>query len=298
MTKNTAPIENVKQMFNETRRQDFIDEESYRNTLAHYTEEVPLYQTNLSAPEINPGGHAHFMKLRAGTLWRIFQLRYTGGDEVAGLVPLMDGVVAGFQQYVEKNDAATDEHYRPPFLMSEFFDSYIQYLHITCAAILLHREDLLPGILGWNAGTDFDGVDAVLEELFKFYFPDRPDLDQWLWDQPYRLLLDAIDDPVPDERAKLMKKFVKRWYPALRGKAGFWGKHEEIEPDFSPYTGYWNMCAAAFTYLYDIDDTSYRDEITYPKDLIDYARSKPRRPVSQENGDPIFTSPGRPIVPT
>jgi hypothetical protein len=156
---------------------------------------------------------------------------------------------------------------------------------------------LLPAILEWNAGTTLDGADAVLEELFKFYFPDRPDLDQWLWDQPYRLLLDAIDDPVPEERAKLMKKFVKRWYPALRGKAGFWGKHEEIEPDFSPYTGYWNMCAAAFTYLYDIDDTSYRDEITYPKDLVDYARSKPRRPVSQENCGQILRVLGGQICP-
>lgn len=35
------------------------------------------------------------------------------------------------------------------------------------------------------------------------------------------------------------------------------------------------MCAAAFTYLYDIDDASYRAETVYPKDLVDYARGMP-----------------------
>ena len=63
----------------------------------------------------------------------------------------------------------------------------------------------------------------------------------------------------------------------MKGKVHFWGKHEKIKPEFTPYLGYWAMCAGAFTYLYDIDDSSYRDELVYPKDLVDYARSIPRK---------------------
>jgi len=90
------------------------------------------------------------------------------------------------------------------------------------------------------------------------------------------LLLEAIDEPDRKAQRQHMKKYVKKWYPAMKGRAHFWGMHEEITPEFSPYVGYWAMCAAAFTYLYDIDDSSYRDEPMYPKDLVDYARSKPR----------------------
>jgi hypothetical protein len=274
--------------FESTRRQHFIDAESYRNTLDHYKTEIPLYQENLARPETYPGDHAYFIRMRAMDHWVSLQLRYTGGEPISELAPLLDGIVSAYGEYVEKTHDATDEYYRPPFLLSEFFDQYTEYLHIVCVALLMHREDLLPIILAWNEGTDFDGVDAVIEELFKFYFPDRPDLDAWLWDKPYKPLLDTIDEPDPRERPSLMEKFVKSWYPSMKGIAGFWGKHEEIKPDFSPYSGYWNMCAAAFTYLYDIDDSSYRDEITYPKDLVDYARSMPRRPVSCENGEQIL----------
>ena len=35
---------------------------------------------------------------------------------------------------------------------------------------------------------------------------------------------------------------------------------------------YW---APIDTYLYDIDDSAYRDELVYPKDLVDYARKSP-----------------------
>jgi hypothetical protein len=276
------------QSFESTRRQDFIDAESYRNTLAHYHKEIPLYQENLAEPEVHPGAHAEFLHMRATDHWTLLQLRYTGGEPIEELTPLFDGIASSYSEYVDKINEVTDERYYPPFLMSQFFDEYAEYLHILCVTILLHREDLLPAVLGWNDGTDFDGADAVIEELFKFYFPDRPDVDEWLWDKPYKPLLDTIDEPDPRERPRLMKKFVKNWYPSMKGIAAFWGGHEEIKPDFSPYSGYWNMCAAAFTYLYDIDDSSYRDEITYPKDLVDYARSMPRRPVSREDGEQIL----------
>lgn len=278
--------------FDNKRRQKYIDEQSYRNTLNHYRTEIPLYQENLQTPETYPGDHAQFMYLRALDMWSSLQLRYTGGDSIEELRRYFGEVIDAYQAFVDKGDEADDEHYRPPFLMADFFDTYVEYLHIVCAAILLHREDLLPTILNWNEGTDFGGIDAVLEELFKFYFPDRPDLDSWLWSKPYSLLLDAIDEPDAAARPQLMKTYVKKWYPSMKGNAAFYGKHEEIEPDFSPYVGYWALCAAAFSYLYDIDDKTYRDEIVYPKDLVDYARSVPRQPALLQSGDQMLRVPG------
>jgi hypothetical protein len=274
--------------FNEIRRQNFIDEESFRNTIQHFANEEAEYPRRLQSPETHPGTHARLLEFRADDLWRTIQLRYTAGDEPAVLAPLLGEVVARFQAYVDKNNEASDEDYVPPFRMLDSIDTYITYLHLVSVCILLHREDLLPTILSWNEGTDYEGVDAVLEELFKFYIPDRPVLDEWLWDQPYRLLLEAIDAPAPGDRAKLMKKYVKKWYPSMKGQASFWGKHTEITPEFSPYVGYWAMCAAAFTYLYDIDDTSYREEEVYPKDLVDYARSIRRRSLTLKGREVVL----------
>lgn len=82
-----------------------------------------------------------------------------------------------------------------------------------------------------------------------------------------------------------MKKYVSSWYRAMKGRAAFWGAHEKIEPEFSPYSGYWAMCSGAFTYLYNIDDSSYRDEIVYPRDLVDFARSVPRNAVIDRDNE-------------
>ncbi|KQW89061.1 hypothetical protein ASC94_21585 [Massilia sp. Root418] len=70
----------------------------------------------------------------------------------------------------------------------------------------------------------------------------------------------------------------------MKGLAHFWGKHERMKPEYSSYVGYWAFCAAAFTYLYDLDDSTYRDELVYPKDLVDYARSVPRQLVTLNDG--------------
>ena len=48
------------------------------------------------------------------------------------------------------------------------------------------------------------------------------------------------------------------------------------------------MCAGAFTYLLDVDDASYRGEEVYPKDMVDYARSMPRRSVKLGDGAEIL----------
>ena len=179
--------------------------------------------------------------------------------------------------------------------MNDLIDTYVDYLSLVSTAILLRREDLVGRICALNEGTDFDEVDAVLEELFKFYIPDRPDLDQRLWDKPYRKLLDAIDSDNAAEMAAEMKTYVKTWYADMKGQAIFWGKHEKIKPEFTPYNGYWAMCAGAFTYLYNIDDASYRNEMVYPKDLVDYARSIPSNDATQQtNTKPLRVTGGEP----
>lgn len=263
--------------FRDRRRQIFLDEESYRNTIARLEAETggPL------VPGLSQEDLCRNLRARAFDSWVIFKLKYTAGESLTELANSLDHVIVSYELYVESLRALPDSQYHPPFVMNDLIDTYVRYLNIVSVAILLRREDLVGRICALNEGSDFDRADAVLEELFKFFLPDRPELDHWLWEKPYRKLLDAIDSETPDEMRVQMELYVKGWYADMKGQAHFWGQHEKIKPEFTPYDGYWAMCAAAFTYLYDIDDSSYRNEMVYPKDLADYARSIPRNDTKQ-----------------
>ena len=264
--------------FNNRRRQIYLDEESYRNTVAQLIAENSVE----SSPGLAPVDACRDLQLNAIDKWAIFQLKYTAGESLTDLANTFDEIVVAYERWVAALNDLPDDDYYPPFVMNDLIDTYVDYLNLVSVAILLRREDLVGRVCALNEGTDFDEVDDVLEELFKFYLPDRPDLDQWLWNKPYRKLLDAIDSDNAAEMAAEMKNYVKTWYAGMKGQAIFWGKHEKIKPEFTPYLGYWAMCAAAFTYLYNIDDSSYRNETVYPKDLVDYARSIPRNDDTQQ----------------
>jgi len=267
-------------------RQPYLDEQSYANTLAHFEKDYEFLSEKLQGAE-SPQVRASALSSRAFRHWYTFQLRLTAGGSLDDLAEYLTQVVAAFEQWIEALDAVSESVYDPPFALDDVIDTYVDYLNLLSSAVLLHREDLIPRICALNEGTDYDKSDAVIEDLLGYYLPDRPALDGWYW-KGYTPLLEAIDQETPADRAKGMAKFVKGWYKSMKGVAHFWGKHEKIEPDFTPYFGYWAMCAAAFTYLYDIDDSKYRDELVYPKDMIDYARSKARQPVKLVDGSTVL----------
>lgn len=267
-----------------SKRQPYLDWAAYEGTLKRFAEDEKILQQTMQEHAGNSYELSLDLKIRAGQKWFKFQLDYTAGKSITELSLQLSGVVEAYEEYVGELSRVSDEQYFTPFALDDLIDVYVDYVNLLSVAVLLHREDLISRIYSLIEGTDYDGDDAVIEELLYFFLPDRPSLDQWIWDKPYGLLLQAIDEPDNLARAKIMKKYVKGWYPAMKGQAIFWGKHEKISPDFSPYKGYWAMCAAAFTYLYGLDDSGYRDELVFPKDLMDFARSTPRNPVIDSHG--------------
>lgn len=268
--------------FNRRRRQPYISETAFVNTLASYDEDYVILGEKLAEHAGDPFQRSLDLRVIATNRWFAFRLKYTAGVDPSELALELEDVVVAFERYSDEVEKIPEERYFSPFPLDDAIDEYVDYLSLLSVSLLLHREDLVLRISVLIFGTDYDGEDAVIEELNNFFIPDRPQLDHWIWEKPYRLLLDAIDAPEPAERAECMKSYVKRWYRDMKGQAHFWGKHQQSEDSFSPYCGYWAMCAGAFSYLYDIDDSSYREELVYPKDLVDFARSIPRQPV--DNG--------------
>lgn len=215
------------QDFTAKRRQVYLDEDSYRNTIAQLNAETggPLI------PGLSREDLGRNLRARAFDSWVMFKLKYTAGEKLTALANSLDHIVISYELYVDALNNLPDSQYHPPFIMNDLIDTYVRYLNMISVAILLRREDLIGRICALNEGTDFDGVDAVIEELLKFFLPDRSELDYWLWEEPYRKLLDAIDSDTPDEMRSEMKLYVKSWYADMKGQAHFWGKHEKIKPE-------------------------------------------------------------------
>ena len=264
--------------FYAVRRQDYLDEESYANTLTQIAADKANFQAALTIPDATPHGLVTARMMIASYDWFVFQLKFTAGEPVEMLANLLDGVIVSFEDYARELKSAPNPYERAAFNLADSIDDYVDYLNLLSALVLLRRSDLLPRAAGLLEGTIVGGQDVIVEDILKFFITGRPAPDESYWGKPYQILIDAIDAESRKEAARKMTQYVKKWYPAMKGQASFWGKHEQIVPEFTPYSGYWAMCAAAFTYLYDIDDTGYCDELVYPKDLVSYARSLPGNP--------------------
>lgn len=258
--------------FNEQRRQSFLDETSFNNTMKAFEHDYAVIAQALSDDTETATGKAELLAMRAQRLWSTFQLRYTAGKDLSELASTLTNVVEAYEAAASALQDVPENEYYPPFLLDAMVDNYVDYVNLLAAAVLLHRDDLIPRICALNEGTNYDKSDAVIEHLLGFYLPDRPTVDGLYW-KAYAPLLSAIRQTSPAGRQMSMNGYVKGWYKSMKGVAHFWGKHEQVRPDYSPYDGYWAMCAAATTYLYDIDDKTYRHELVYPRALIDYARS-------------------------
>ncbi|MCP1445681.1 hypothetical protein J3D54_004813 [Pseudomonas sp. GGS8] len=113
------------------------------------------------------------------------------------------------------------------------------------------------------------GDDTLYEDLLKKVLPDRHDVDEWYYDV-YTPLIQAIYSDSKEEASKLLKKYCQRWYPAFE-QAPWHDTH--LQGEHGIYVGYWAFEAGAIAFLYGIDDNTI-DHMVYPKDLVEYARSR------------------------
>ncbi|UXY17237.1 PoNi-like cognate immunity protein [Chitiniphilus purpureus] len=152
---------------------------------------------------------------------------------------------------------------RVPHLDLYDFD-YSRANQLVCMGLLLGHSDLMPRLA---AILDYenDDPDILIEILLAPFVPGRPAGVTYTRTLPYKKL-QKVFDATPEKRPALMAKYLDEWYTASR-REPYHGQHEA--PGF---TGYWSWEAAAVTWLFDIDDSSYRDKSFYPAELVDYAR--------------------------
>jgi hypothetical protein len=123
--------------------------------------------------------------------------------------------------------------------------------------------------------------DDVRDNLFEFIIraklPDR----KLIGEESYRdffgvpkcfeKLRQAISEPDNLKVESLIKEFItKEWYKNHKDAAWF----DSHKSKHNTYFGYWSFETAAVVLIKGLDDSSFRDCPYYPKDLVDFARSK------------------------
>jgi len=209
----------------------------------------------------------------AGKKLYLLQLDYSVGCPVETLVNDFDGVLISH----ENTFLPKPKNTQFPFNLVEP-DTYSHILQLLSLAKLLGYDSQVPRFAALldvkrekNRGID-ELYETILDKLGLESIPNTNHIPN----KAYAVLLEVIH-AMPQKRPKLMAEFLKKWYPSMK-KCYWYGIHEKQPLLFS---GYWCFEAALVTYLWDIDDSSYRDMQFYPKDLVDWARSNKTKPVSE-----------------
>lgn len=254
--------------FPDERRQKFLDQKHSDEMAEYLTKIVDLKSKKLNRQDLRQETRKSAAWLLATSKLELLVLRYTAGHPIDELHGQLPSVISAFDTYIPLDTPRPNEAHTLEITQLEAY-VYVMWLLALCR--LLGHEELIPTVIGWlDRNAEFnrgrDGLfESVVEKLTGTRFQTERVL---LHPEAYRPLAKAT---VPDatDRPALVKEFVENWYKQMEDC--YWhGTHTDKEG--SSYFGYWCLEAALVTFLWEIDDTSYRDHLVYPKDLVDYAR--------------------------
>lgn len=261
------------QDFLKKRRQPFLTERYY---LASEKEAVkhgiPERKQSLTSGKLQGLDLKYVAYGQAKEYLHLLHLRYTAGYPIEKLAKDLDEVVSAWEDFAkiqreflkQPDDAAFD------FAIRVDYNHIIQLVGI---AILLCRTDLLPRVN--RLCFIYRGEDFLYDELLYPFVAGHVEAEEYklFHEYPYETLIDVLESEDPAEQSALMKEAVEDWYGDNEGEP-FHDTHKRISDDGSGgYFGYWCFELAALCVIHKIDDVSFREHITYPKDLVDYCRA-------------------------
>jgi len=258
--------------FEARRRQRFLSEQYFSWLLPQMTDEIAYWKEHETPVGSTEAERKHLTAmLQAMAYHKRFLLEYTGGKSVVALRDDFPLLIDALEHETKLHRAAKDDDGLPPLKFGEIGD-YEQTMQVISLCHLLHRTDLLPRIADMF-DPFYRAQDTLYEDLLAYGMDDRYDVDKWFHDKPYRLLINSFYRDTEEESIADIKAYLEAWYPAMKGSPGHDSHLKANEEEGGAYVGYWAIEAAAATFLLQLDDSSYRDHLLYPKDLVDFARS-------------------------
>lgn len=154
-------------------------------------------------------------------------------------------------------------------------DGYQYLLWLISLAVLTGNTQALITIAKMTGKNPANGDDKCIVQFYtRVGLQGLPRQDSLVFEKPYKDFYDAIKgdgaSPTKVERQHSMSTYLKGWYQGM--KNCYW--HNRHKGKHATHFGYWSLESAAATVLFDLDDSSYRKSLYYPKDWVDYAREK------------------------
>jgi hypothetical protein len=184
-------------------------------------------------------------------------------EEVKGLVsPLLDAYTRAW---------VSDSAYLPAETLANRHDIgstrhiYTDAIAVLSLAVLADADDERSHSLLDAVGNR--GVDGLYDRIARVFEPHREIAEAPAFAKPWAKLVSAFDaDAV--KRPALVASFLKNWYP--NNRSAYWaGEAETIPLGGVAYGGYWSFEAAAVVKILNVDDSSFRDDPFYPRDLVE-----------------------------
>ncbi|MBB3142755.1 PoNe immunity protein domain-containing protein [Halomonas organivorans] len=260
-----------------------------RKSPAYFTALLSELEVGLQGEPTDPVNRLPDDRVRSA--WQLFEgslygliARYSQGDALESLPPLLDEVLRRREQLAEYGDKLPERQQVMRRSLEQFdsrfetFDTYLYHLWWWSLAVCLDvNEDYRRRML---AVTGNVGQDALFDRLAQALGDrDRPQADRLNYPHLHAPLLEAIEAPAT-LRPHVLKRFLDGWYAGCEA-AAWYDNHLKEDDEFELtdfYVGYWCFEAALVVALYDVDDTELCHHPCYPADLAaQYRASTTRR---------------------
>lgn len=150
------------------------------------------------------------------------------------------------------------------------FSGFLDFSRMLSLAVLLDiSKEYILKLIKFIDGDEVK--DFFLEFLIGHLMPEREAITEESYaeffhvNERYGILKEIIILNDKLEAQERLKYFLeKKWYSSFKGTP-LYNQHNSPH---NLYVGYWCFQAAAITKILDLDDSSYRDNQYYPKDLV------------------------------
>lgn len=258
-------------------RDTFKDKAYFNKYIKKLNEAIKIWRAKYKEDAIAQERTSASKKFETETYLKLLKAKYSRGDNMfkKEVLDIYHNITVLMQEYWHKHHLLTISYPKEDkiiYLNQYGFSGYLYMLDVLSLGILLNVPDE-----DFNIVVDFVDKDEVkdflIEFLIKHRIPERTPIkkenyidDNFLHiNDKYGVLKTIIEMEDKTKAQKELKKFLeKKWYSSLKD-TGYYNQHNR---KFDVHCGYWCFVAAAIVKIKGLDDSGFKDNPYYPKDLI------------------------------
>lgn len=196
--------------------------------------------------------------------WDLFSSLYSYGASIEDLRTAFGEVLDAAERAHELGVETLPDKIRDlRFGFGRSKDFYREWLWLVSLALAFEVDDATFARVA--SAVEFGWGDQLLDRLIASRRPEHPIGGKLAFPRVVGPLMDAVDTPSAADAEKLVGRYLGKWYASWKGVHG-WGGHGFVGKRL--YWGYWAFEALGVVKALGLDDSSFRENEYYPRDLV------------------------------